>query len=110
MQALGVTDVRLVDSQDLAAVRTALKEATAASDRLSVIVFKSPCRLVDRRRKPALSVEDCRACGMCIQIGCPALGRDEEGRAVIDANQCIGCGQCAQVCPFGCIHDEEGER
>lgn len=110
VQALGVTDVRLVDSQDLAAVRTALKEATAASDRLSVIVFKSPCRLVDRRRKPALSVEDCRACGMCIQIGCPALGRDEEGRAVIDANQCIGCGQCAQVCPFDCMHDEEGER
>ena len=105
-RAMGIEDVRLVDAQDLKAVRTALKEATRATDRLSVIVFKSPCRLVDRSRKPMPAIHDCRRCGTCIRIGCPALGKDETGHPVIDPVQCIGCGQCAQSCPFGCITEE----
>lgn len=109
VRALGVEDVRQVDSQDLKAVRTALKEATSASGTLSVIVFKSPCRLIDRTRKPAFHVHDCRQCGICIQLGCPSLGRDEDGNAVIDAASCIGCSQCAQSCAFGCIA-QEGEE
>ncbi len=104
VRALGVTDVVEVDSQDLSAVRAALKSATKDhADGLSVIVFRSPCRLVDRTRKPAPQITGCKACGVCVQIGCPALGSDEEGHATIDVNQCIGCGQCAQVCPSGCI-------
>ena len=105
-RAMGIEDVRLVDAQDLKAVRTALKEATKATERLSVIVFKSPCRLVDRTRKPMPTIRDCRRCGTCIRIGCPALGKDETGHPVIDPTQCIGCGQCAQSCPFGCIIEE----
>ena len=105
-RAMGIEDVRLVDAQDLKAVRTALKEATRATDKLSVIVFKSPCRLVDRSRKPMPTIHDCRRCGTCIRIGCPALGKDETGHPVIDPVQCIGCGQCAQSCPFGCITEE----
>lgn len=107
-RAMGVEDVRLVDAQDLSAVRTALKEATQARDTLSVIVFKAPCRLVDRARGTVPAVKDCRACGICVQIGCPALGKDAQGRAVIDPNQCVGCDQCVQTCPFGCI-TKEGE-
>ena len=107
-KALGVEDVRLVDPQDLSAVRTALKETTSAHDTLSVIVFKSPCRLVDRSKGTIPTIAECRKCGVCIQIGCPALGKDDEGRAVIDRNQCIGCNQCVQSCPFGCI-SKEGE-
>ena len=105
-RAMGIEDVRLVDAQDLKAVRTALREATRATDRLSVIVFKSPCRLVDRSRKPMPVIRDCRRCGTCIRIGCPALGKDETGHPVIDPTQCIGCGQCVQSCPFGCIVEE----
>lgn len=111
-QALGVEDVVLVDSQNLEMARKALKEATDAKDRLSVIVFKSPCRLVDRHRDPVPAIEDCHACGVCVQLGCPALGKDDEGHAVIAATQCVGCGQCSQVCPFDCIEDtpaKEGE-
>lgn len=107
-KALGVEDVRLVDPQDLSAVRTALKETTSAHDTLSVIVFKSPCRLIDRSKGVVPTITECRKCGVCIQIGCPALGKDDEGRAVIDRNQCIGCNQCVQSCPFGCI-SKEGE-
>lgn len=106
-RAIGVEDVRVVDAQNLKEVRRNLKEATQAADTLSVIIFKSPCRLVDRSRKPAVTVTDCRACGVCVQLGCPALGRDAEGRAIVDAESCIGCGQCVQSCAFGCIKGEE---
>ena len=105
-EAIGVDEVEVVDAQDMMAIRRALKEATSHTDKLSVIIFKSPCRLIDRSRKPMPTITDCRRCGHCIQIGCPALGRDETGHAVIDPNQCIGCGQCTQACPFGCISKE----
>lgn len=105
-EAIGVDEIEVVDAQDAAAIRAALKSAVAHTDKLSVIVFKAPCRLLDRSRGPIPVIRDCRRCGRCVQIGCPALGRDETGHAVIDPNQCIGCGQCTQTCPFGCISKE----
>ncbi len=106
--ALGADEVETVDAQDYAAVKDALKRATGAADKLSVLVFRSPCRLVDRSRDGVAVVDDCRACGKCVRIGCPAIGKDDEGHATIDPAQCIGCAQCIQVCPFGCIA-KEGE-
>lgn len=106
--ALGADEVETVDAQDYTAVKDALKRATGAADKLSVLVFRSPCRLVDRSRDGVAVVDDCRACGKCVRIGCPAIGKDDEGHATIDPAQCIGCAQCIQVCPFGCIA-KEGE-
>lgn len=106
--ALGADEVTSVDAQDYDAVKDALKRATAATDKLSALVFHSPCRLIDRSRETSAVVSECRACGKCVRIGCPAIGKDEQGHAVIDPVQCIGCGQCIQVCPFDCI-SKEGE-
>lgn len=109
-EALGVEDVVLVDPMDAKTVRSALKAATASDD-LSVIVFKSPCVLVSRTRRPAYHVEGgrCTACGVCVSLGCPALGKDaQDGKAHIDPRSCIGCGQCIQYCGFKAI--EEGEK
>ncbi|SDC15169.1 thiamine pyrophosphate-dependent enzyme [Parafannyhessea umbonata] len=106
-RAIGVDEVSVVDAQDLKAIRRALKAATSHTDRLSVIIFKSPCRLVDRTSRPSPRITDCRKCGSCIQIGCPALGKATDGSAEIDPTQCIGCNQCVQRCPFGCIAFEE---
>ncbi|MBM6676298.1 4Fe-4S binding protein [Olsenella uli] len=105
-RAMGVEDVAEVDAQDLQAVRSALRAAVAATDRLSVIVFKAPCRLIDRSRGKEPTIRNCRACGQCVKIGCPALGRAKDGTAVIDPTQCVGCDQCVQSCPFGCITKE----
>lgn len=102
--ALGIEDIATVNPHDMKAVRSALKAATG-SDGLSVIVFRAPCVLIDRARKPAFEVtDDCRACGVCPTLGCPAISKEPEtGRASIDDTMCIGCGQCAQYCAFSAI-------
>lgn len=112
-RALGVEDVSVVDSMDAQAVRTALVEATS-SEALSVIVFRSPCFLVHRRRKTPVAVDAqrCTSCGACVSLGCPALGKDPEtGKAVVSRDQCVGCGQCVQYCAFDALSPEtEGEE
>ena len=102
--ALGIEDVRTVDPHDVAAVRATLKDATATDD-LTVIVFRAPCVLLNKKdRKPPYEVNNCTACGVCISIGCPALSREEEtGFAFIDPDACNGCGDCAQYCRFDAI-------
>lgn len=44
----------------------------------------------------------CLGLGSCIKV-CPvdAIGRDEEGRVVVDKEKCISCGKCVDVCPTG---------
>ena len=104
--ALGVEDVRTVDPNDAAAVRTALKEAVSTDD-ISVIVFRSPCVLLERKvARPLWVNASCTACGSCATLGCPAIARDEQGIALIDAALCIGCGQCEQYCRFNAIVPE----
>ena len=109
-KALGAENVEVINSQSLHDVRAGLKAATSAKDELNVLIFKSPCRLIDRSRASAPKIIDCHACGVCVQIGCPALGKDAEGKACIDTLQCIGCGQCEQVCPFSCIQKNEVQK
>lgn len=104
LAALGIEDVQTIDPNDMRAVRSGIK-AAIDNPGLSVLVFRSPCVLIDRIRKAPFEVSDaCRACGVCLTLGCPAISLDAEtGRSVIDEGACIGCGQCAQYCPYGAI-------
>lgn len=106
VKALGIENVSQVDPHDAKAVREALRIATKdQAAELSVIVFKAPCVLLHRQRKPYYFVNaGCRSCGACTTLGCPALSKDaESGLASIDSALCIGCGQCAQYCAFSAI-------
>jgi len=105
--AVGVKDARRVDAYDMDAVKEAIKQATA-SDEPTLLVMEGPCALLDRRTwGPALVVdsEECVACGLCLTLGCPALSKDEDGKATINPLFCVGelCSMCAQVCPKKCI-------
>jgi indolepyruvate ferredoxin oxidoreductase alpha subunit len=105
VKALGVDRVRVCDPHDLNAVSTALSEETASSE-LSVIIFRAPCALLVREKGDPYAVDEeaCTKCGVCIKLGCPAIGRDElTRRAYIDVSVCVGCGQCVQVCRYGAI-------
>ena len=106
-KTVGCDSVRVVDSYDLAEVEKAVKEEVAR-DGVSVIVAKRPCALLNRNYPPACTVEDCRKCGMCFRLGCPAIEKQEDGSARINASLCVGCGLCSKVCRFGAI--KEGKR
>ena len=104
VRALGVRDVRVLDPNDVQATRTALKEATNDVDSLSVLIFKRPCVLLERKREEPFFIANCTGCGVCLSLGCPAIGKEEgTGLSYIDADMCIGCGQCAQYCRFNAI-------
>ncbi len=106
-RSMGVKDARRVDAFDMEAVKTAIKEATDNPE-ASLLVMEGPCALMVRKtwtKAFVVDTEKCTACGMCLRLGCPAISRDEDGKAVIDPLFCVGemCGMCAQVCPVECI-------
>lgn len=100
-KACGVKDLQIVDAYDIAAVENAVKKATASKE-VSVIIAQRPCVLLDKSKKPKAVVKDCKKCGKCMQLGCPAISKGANG-IVIDGTQCVGCGVCVDVCPFNCI-------
>lgn len=106
-KTVGCDSVRVTDSYDLGDLEKIIKEETAR-DGVSVIVAKRPCALLDRNYPPACTVEDCRRCGMCFRLGCPAIEKQADGSAKINAALCVGCGLCAKVCRFGAI--KEGKK
>jgi indolepyruvate ferredoxin oxidoreductase alpha subunit len=105
VRALGVNRVRVVDPHDVDACIAALSEEIAA-DELSVVVFRAPCALIVKSDEDPYAVDEdaCTKCGICIRLGCPAIGKDETtSMAYIDSSICVGCGQCVQVCKYSAI-------
>lgn len=104
VRALGVENVCVIDPNDMQAVRSAIKEAVQARDRLDVLIFKRPCVLLERTAAEPYYIAACTGCGVCLTLGCPAIGTyPENGLSYIDPAICIGCGQCAQYCRFNAI-------
>lgn len=103
-RALGVQHVQEINAFDLDTLEQAIREANA-SDEIHVIITKTPCVLLDKRKKPVyVSVSDkCKKCGMCLKPGCPAISRQADGTVRIDDTMCTGCGLCEQLCKFGAI-------
>jgi len=102
--ALGITDIQTIDPNNMKEVRAGLKRATNNDD-LSVIIFRAPCVLIERKLSiPFMVTQDCTNCGVCISLGCPAISQDETYEMVrIDENQCVGCTQCEQYCAYSAI-------
>jgi len=97
-------DVRCttVDAFDEAAVDDVLKRELASDD-LSVLVALAPCILMDRSPHEQVLVDDerCNLCGLCVDLGCPALVAGDEAVAITD--DCTGCGVCLAVCARGAL-------
>ena len=91
-----------VDAFDEEQVRDVLRRELAAAD-LSVLVAQGPCALLDRSPKTAVVVDDerCNLCGLCIDLGCPAIVSGEA--AVSITSDCTGCGVCIAVCARGAL-------
>ncbi len=103
VKTMGVKNVSVVDPFNLKELQKVLSEETAREE-LSVVIAKRPCVLIDKNAiKPSLKItSDCRNCGKCMKLGCPALIKGENTVTVSSA-LCVGCGLCVDVCPFGAI-------
>jgi indolepyruvate ferredoxin oxidoreductase alpha subunit len=103
--ALGATTVVRVNPLNLKRTRKVLEEEVARPG-VSVIIAESPCVLLTRRESDSTFAVDrdrCTACGACIALGCPAISKADDGRAVVDLALCVACTQCVQVCPENAI-------
>ncbi len=107
-KACGVKDLQIVDAYDVKEVENAVKSAIASTE-VSVIIAQKPCALLDKSQKVAVEVENCKNCGLCMKLGCPAISKTETG-VKIDPMQCTGCGVCLQVCPFKSLKKGAGTR
>jgi len=107
-RAMGIQRVHVVDPYDLKAVEAALRDCLDNAGP-AVVVSRRECALLPVARKAwmalAVNEERCNGCGLCFQVGCPAIVRrgtvDEKtgrAKAQIDPLLCTGCEVCAQVC------------
>jgi indolepyruvate ferredoxin oxidoreductase alpha subunit len=104
-RAVGVNRVYVVDATDLKAVEDTLRQALN-EDEPSVVIARKLCKLIDFDPAPVFTVnrDACTGCGICLQIGCPALSRSGDNYT-IDKDRCGGCRACAQVCKFEAIEE-----
>ena len=104
-RAMGIKNVIEVNAFALKELEQVIKEEVA-KDEISVIITKSPCVLLDKKRVYTPYVcdsEKCKKCGMCMKPGCPAMTKKPDGTILIDDTMCTGCGLCEQLCKFGAI-------
>ena len=86
-----------IDAKDYPALEAAIK-AEVKEPGLGVLVARAPCALLTREKSGEALVDEerCNLCGLCLDIGCPAIARGEDAVSILDT--CTGCGLCIQVC------------
>ena len=108
-KAAGVKRVVKINPYDIEETIAVLKEEMRV-DEPSVIIADAPCVIRDRIRftdSYFVDAEKCNKCGICHRIGCPAIEKDEDGKAMINPLLCIGCDICLQVCKPNAIMKPE---
>jgi indolepyruvate ferredoxin oxidoreductase alpha subunit len=112
-EAVGVKRVRVEDPFDTKGFEKAVKEELDAPGP-SVIIARRPCALLKRTGKKKapykVNSDTCMACGMCVELGCPAIINSDSGGVFIDETVCNGCGLCAGICPTKSIECEQVVR
>lgn len=103
-RSCGAKNVDVVDPFDVKGLETLLKKRMD-EDAISVIIPRSPCKIIDRTKTPAPEYikEKCTKCGACLKIDCPALTETDDGFIKIDTVLCTGCNHCVDVCKFNAL-------
>lgn len=110
-RGLGVKRVCEINAYEMPLLTQTL-EAELDCGEPSVVVIKGACALAARRKAITnpyyVDANQCKACGACFKLGCPAIVRGaEKGKgfqAQIDPSVCFGCNVCHQICKFQAIH------
>ena len=104
-EAIGVERVFIADPFDLKGFTELVKVETEI-DEPSVIIAQRPCALLKTVNYGAnfiINKDNCKKCGMCLKIGCPAISKADDGKPDIDPTLCVGCGYCVNLCKFNAI-------
>jgi indolepyruvate ferredoxin oxidoreductase alpha subunit len=107
-RAMGFQRVHTVDPCNLKESEAALRDCLDAEGP-AVIISRRECALLPEARKQwrtlTVDTERCNGCGLCFQVGCPAIVKSDlidertgRAKAYIDPLLCTGCEVCAQVC------------
>ncbi len=104
-KALGVKNVLQANAFDVKSVKEAVQKAWTLEGAV-IVVISGECRLQWLRQhrqdvRPVTKVDPdrCNGCGICLQLGCPALGVGPGGKETeVDRLLCSSCGLCVQVC------------
>jgi indolepyruvate ferredoxin oxidoreductase alpha subunit len=107
-KSCGADNVDVIDPTNIVDFEELVKERIN-QQALSVIIARSPCRMIYRTRKPMPIYEKdlCKKCGLCLKIDCPALEQTNEGFIEINSGICVGCNLCVDICPFGALKKNE---
>ena len=108
-KAIGVNNVVTIDAFDIVTLEKTIKDSVNGNE-LTVIIAKAPCALLKGQKFPYVCKCDennCKKCGMCLKIGCPAITKQENGTIKIDETMCNGCGLCKSYCKFNAINKVE---
>ncbi len=107
--AAGVDQVDVISPYQMTDLQALIKERLA-EDKLSVIITRDPCKMVDRSKGTIVEIDqtNCVKCRQCLKVDCPAIAENDEGRIVIDDVLCVGCGVCEAMCKFGAIVPKKG--
>jgi len=112
VRAAGIKHVWRVNPYQTKKMIETVMEAVSSPE-ISVVISDAECAIQKRRKKTGggslrVKPEKCvnlEACEhSCIEVlGCPAVGRGEDGKAFIDPSICTACGLCHHACPHGAI-------
>jgi indolepyruvate ferredoxin oxidoreductase alpha subunit len=104
----GADNVDVIDPHKVKELEALIKQRIG-EDKLSVIIARFPCRLIDRtvKKAPFYDIEKCKKCYVCLSLNCPAITKTEEGCIVINKNFCTGCNLCVEACKFSALTKNE---
>ena len=106
-QSIGVTSIRIVDPVDTYLCQEIIKEELSKKC-VSVVIARRPCALIPigkgkKEDRTVVNKDNCKACGLCIKMMCPALTSGPDMKPIIDAATCNACGLCMNICRYGAL-------
>ena len=112
--AAGIERIKVFDPYNMSETKKVLK-TELESGQASLLISRRPCVLtLDKSELSVYEIdpEPCKACGICLKLGCPAIEKkiinEDEWVATISSVLCTGCSVCEQVCPFDAISQPAG--
>jgi indolepyruvate ferredoxin oxidoreductase alpha subunit len=104
-KSIGVERIFTVDPHDYEEFVKLVKTEVEVKEP-SVIIAQRPCALlkyVVHGSPYHVEQDECSKCGVCMEIGCPAINETKDGDYVINKTLCVGCGYCTKLCGFNAI-------